>query len=158
MRLKFLKVLYLVLLLLALAGAVWPQSGLTVTASSLNGQTPAVYHFSFIVEREISPRAVLGIVFPAGFDLTQVKMADSRILNGGMQVTVNSDTVWAIRSGLGKVIASGTRVDLLLAAVVSAENARAANFQVLHRESRGEINRSRQRAEIGLYEGRNKGK
>ncbi len=153
MKLKFLKLGYVAPILMTLTSTVWPQSNLTVTATSVNAQAQAIYHFTFMADREIGSSASIGIVFPSDFDLTLVKMADSRTMNGGLQITVSADTVWARRSGLGKAIASGTRVDLLLAAVVSVEMAQSADFQVLHREMGGGINRSRQRVEIGLYRG-----
>ncbi len=136
-------------ILLLISGLGLAQSGLTVTATSTAAGTPAVYVFSFTADQELSPRAGLAVVFPSGFDLSKVVMADSRSMDGGWLVRVQGDTVWAQRSGLGKAMAAGTAVDLILAAVVAETSAAAPEWLLLHREENA-LQTSRQRAEITL--------
>ncbi|HPI74416.1 MAG TPA: hypothetical protein PK843_04975 [bacterium] len=135
--------------LLLIAGLGLAQSGLTVTATSTAAGTPAVYVFSFTADQELSPRAGLAVVFPSGFDLSKMMMADSRSIDGGWLVRVHADTVWAQRSGLGKTITAGTVVDLILAAVVAETIPAAPEWLLLHREESA-LQTSRQRAEITL--------
>jgi hypothetical protein len=131
--------------------ALVAQSGLTVTTTSIAAETPAVYMFSFQCDKPIGPAAALGVVFPAGFDLAKVLLADSRTMDGGMAVRVHGDTVWAQRSGRGQAILAGTKVDLILAAVVPAQPGDGSvEFEVLHKEADGLQSRNRQRVDLVL--------
>jgi len=136
---------------LLLARVLMAQSGLMVTATSVTAEMPAVYIFSFQCDKPIGPAADIGVVFPAGFDLTKVLLADSRAMDGGLAVRVQGDTVWAQRSGRGSTIPAGTKVDLILAAVVPAQPGDGSvEFDVLHKEADRLQSRNRQRVELVL--------
>ena len=131
--------------------AMMAQSELTITATSVAPQTASAYIFSFVADQEISPRAALAIVFPSAYDLSQVVLVDSRTLDGGLEVRVRQDTVWALRSGRGKSIVAGTRVDLIFAAVLkTASGSDGSQFVLLHRNETGALRQSSQRADVNL--------
>jgi hypothetical protein len=137
--------------MLVLCQASLAQHDLTITTTSIVISKPAAYIFSFINDREVTPNAALAVVFPTGFDLTTVAVADSRTMDGGLQVRVQQDTVWVQRSGRGKTLVVGTRIDLILAAVISAEPTNQVNeFEILHKEKNEILSRSRQRVAIEL--------
>jgi hypothetical protein len=77
----------------------------------------AVYELRFVAADTLSSRARFEVILPAGFDVSGVQLASSRIMDGGFAVKVAQDTVRIFRSGEGKSLPPGTAIDLLFAAV-----------------------------------------
>jgi hypothetical protein len=140
----------LILLILPL-WSLFGQSRLQVSATNTAPQSPAAYIFDFTADQELGKADRIGVVFPKGFDLSQVAMVDSRAMSGGLSVTVSKDTVWARRSGRGSVLAAGSKVDLVVAVAVKTANVNSAEFTILIADKQRTVRQSRQQARIESY-------
>ncbi len=85
----------------------------------LNTAVPTIYNFVISVNEDIPVKSEIILVFPSEFDLSQISIADSRVLNGGLDVSTNLDSVIIKRSGLGDVIDSGTKTDLKIGLITN---------------------------------------
>ncbi len=89
----------------------------------------SIYHLEFQLDQPLSPQATIIVSFPAGFHLNGVLIAGSATINGGFRVKVNNLDVEIQRSGLGRTIRAGEKVDLRFANVVNPE-ATDRNYEV----------------------------
>ncbi|HNR68506.1 MAG TPA: hypothetical protein PKN04_08470 [bacterium] len=99
-----------------------------------------VYSVTWTADREIAADAAIGVVFPRACNLSQVIMADSRQLNGGLMVNVSGDTVWVQRSGLGEKLAAGDSVEVKIASVFNPVSPdQPYEFKILLRDERAPV-------------------
>jgi hypothetical protein len=77
----------------------------------------AIYELSFTTTDALKSTACFDIVFPASFDISNVRLAGSSTINGGFNVVTSGDTVHVERSGLGRPIPPGEKVALMMASV-----------------------------------------
>jgi len=105
-------------------GTAWAQEQITIKASNPTVHKRAVYTVAFVAPTTILPDASIEIAFPKEYILTNKIMAGSRVLNGGLQVSVRGDTVLVQRTGLGKEIPSGTQVDVMLSDIINPGKAK----------------------------------
>ncbi len=140
----------LILLLLPL-WSLFAQSRLQVSATDTAPQRPAAYIFTFTLDSELGKDGRIGVVFPGEFDLSQVAMADSRAMTGGLALTVRKDTVWAARTGRGAALPAGTRVDLVLAVAVKTAESATSAFTVLVADKQKSVRQNRQQIRIEAY-------
>jgi len=104
-----------------MAVALHAQTPERVQAVPLAAGKPAVLRFWFTAEEPVSPTWRIGLVMPRTLNLGSVQFADSRTLNGGLDVSVRQDTVWVNRSGAGDSLKTG-RFDVMVAMVGLPEN------------------------------------
>jgi len=116
--------LVLTVVVIQFSGVVWAQEQITIKASNSTAHKRTVYTVDFIAPSTIQPDASVKIVFPKEFILTNNIMAGSRMLNGGLQVSVMGDTVLVQRTGLGKEIPAGTKVDVMLSDIINPGKAK----------------------------------
>jgi hypothetical protein len=140
----------LVLLLLPL-WSLLGQSRLQVFATNTAPQSQAAYIFNFTLDKELGKGDRIGVVFPQGFDLSQVAMADSRAMTGGLSVIVRKDTVWATRSGRGTIMPAGSKVDLVVAVAAKTSDVSSAEFTILIADKQNNLRQSRQQSRIEAY-------
>lgn len=79
----------------------------------------SIYQVSFVLSDTLPSDAVIMITFPGDFDLPRVKLAGSSTINGGFKVSVDGQRVVLKRSGLGRPIPPGERVDVKFANVIN---------------------------------------
>jgi hypothetical protein len=142
---------YVLILLLLPLWSLFGQSRLQVSATSTASQSAAAYIFNFTLDRELGKADRIGVVFPQGFDLSQIAMADSRAMTGGLLVTVRKDTVWATRTGRGAVLPAGSKVDLVVAVAVKTSSANASEFVILVADKQNNVRQSKQQTRIEAY-------
>ncbi|MBN1542429.1 hypothetical protein JW992_09810 [candidate division KSB1 bacterium] len=120
----------------ALAAAVFAQDGETVRVFDARPRELTAYSVVWVADRPVAADAVIGVVFPSLCNLSQVVMADSRKLNGGVSVSVLGDTVWVQRSGLGATVAAGDTVDISIASIFNPPaDSEPLEFQILERRN-----------------------
>ena len=95
------------------------QNTLSIKANDQTAHVRTIYKIEFTAAEEISPNAVFEIIFPKSFLLTNNIFSGSNTLNGGLDTEVRSDTVIVTRSGLGKAIPVGNKVDIMLSDIIN---------------------------------------
>jgi hypothetical protein len=91
----------------------------TIALEAIHPQTNerSIYVVNISLDQEILPTAKILVTFPANFDLTEVIIAGSTTINGGFELLKEKSTVILKRSGLGRVIKHGEKVDVKFANV-----------------------------------------
>lgn len=80
-----------------------------------------MYQLEFRLSEELPPDAVISIVFDEVFDLSQLNIASSASILGGLSVQRRGNIVWIFREGNGPALKPGTRVSLWLSAIGNAK-------------------------------------
>ncbi|RMD89468.1 MAG: hypothetical protein D6813_10630 [Calditrichaeota bacterium] len=80
-------------------------------------ESVSIYEISFVTTEELQPKAQIVVIFPAEFDLSKVKIANSFTINGGFNVEVQGNRVVLKRTGQGDTIPAGKKVEVLFANV-----------------------------------------
>jgi|GEM_PF-1938200 len=80
-------------------------------------EAASIYEINFTPTKALPPDARFMITFPKAFDLSKVNMAGSPSINGGFRTQVEDSTVIITRSGLGRTIEVGEKVQLHFATV-----------------------------------------
>ena len=106
-----------IVLVFAVGSAVQAQTEAPVRVLDQRPLELTAYELTWDTDRSLDADATIGVVFPSLCNLSQVVMADSKKLNGGLSVAVSGDTVWVERSGRGDAVATGERVDLKIASI-----------------------------------------
>ena len=126
---------YILMLLFVFTG-VLSSFAQSVKVTQLESKKPAAYDIVFQADQDIAPQGEIDIIFPQDFNISQVILADSRTLTGGLTVTVNKDTVKIKRSGLGDVVSAGSTPDIKLATVINPQDMdKEYDFRILIREN-----------------------
>lgn len=89
-----------------------PADSVEIVAKHPEIKNSSIYQINFVVDKPIPPKAVFRIVFPIGFNLSDLMIAGSTTINGGFLLQVDGQVVTIRRSGLGKEIPANQRVDL----------------------------------------------
>jgi hypothetical protein len=105
------------------------NSGLQITASNPDAGAASLHTLQFITSDSLAAAAVLEVDYPAGFDLSNVTIAGSDAINGGLDVVVAGSTVSISRTGKGDVLAPGN-LDLKYAVVGNAANPDSYNISL----------------------------
>jgi hypothetical protein len=111
--------------LLAITSTVtMAQTPVTVRPLDSSATAVTLYTVSFALPDSLHPDAEIAVTFPNGFDLKRVEIAGSSTITGGLDVSVDSQTVVIRRKGRGGTYAPGTQVDVKFATVVNPQQAR----------------------------------
>jgi len=92
-------------------------SGATIDSLSVKPVNPeaeaiTIYEVNFVLSDTLPSDAVITVTFPDGFDLSRVKLAGSSTINGGFKVSVEDSVVTITRTGLGREIPPGQKVEI----------------------------------------------
>jgi len=105
------------------AGGLRAQGTLSATALNPLTEATSLYKLQFRFAVPIDSGAGFVLDFSRGFDVSQVKVAASSTILGGLTVRVRENKVLVLRKGSGPLIPSGRGVDLWLSAVRNANGA-----------------------------------
>jgi len=94
-----------------------PQDSIKVIAKSPEAEAASIYQIEFRLSKPLSPKGVIQIKFPKGFDLSNLQVAGSSTINGGFDLKVEDQTVILKRSGLGRLIKANEKADVKFAIV-----------------------------------------
>ncbi len=124
------------LLLLATAGGLFAQApAITVKALDPNPAATSLYSFTFNLSDSLPPQGAISILFAEGFDLSNVSIAASSVIKGGLTPYVKGREVIVVRRGEGGALKSGERVDILLSAIKNPAGPGPFTLKVfLHRD------------------------
>jgi hypothetical protein len=116
---RFLPVLFFIISIFILISAAQasPADTVNVVARHAESNAKSIYKIEFRLATAISPKAILKVTFPDGFDLSELKIASSTTMNGGFDAEVNGQVLLLKRSGLGREIKPGEKVDVNFAIV-----------------------------------------
>jgi hypothetical protein len=87
-----------------------------------------IYEVKFTSSQSLPADAKFQFTFPAGIDLSKVRIAGSATINGGFKTQVKDSQVIIERSGLGDIIPPNTPVDLMFTSVINPDQ--AGNFVI----------------------------
>ena len=110
-------------LLVGGAGSLRAQGTLSATALNPLTEATTLYKLQFRSALPIDSGAGFVLDFPPGFDVSQVKVAASSTILGGLTVRVRENRVLVLSKGTGPLIPSGRSVDLWLSAVRNPDGA-----------------------------------
>lgn len=74
----------------------------------------SLYEISFTTKDSLDRRAEIVLEFPAGLDLSLLRLASSTSINGGFKLTRDRNVVRVQRTGLGETVPPGKNVALQL--------------------------------------------
>ncbi len=109
--------------------AALPADTIEVIAKHPEISKSAIYQINFVVSKVIPSKAILRVLFPAGFDLSDLVIAGSTTINGGFILTVDGQVVTMKRSGLGREIPANEKVDIKFAIVKNPDQP-ADNYSI----------------------------
>jgi hypothetical protein len=105
--------------LLLLSVATLQAQSMQITTALYHPRIATIYDFVISINEEVPSKSQILLIFPSQFDLSKVSVADSRTLDGGLEVSVKQDTVEIKRSGRGKNIDANTPIDLKIGLIVN---------------------------------------
>jgi hypothetical protein len=105
--------------LLLLSGATLQAQSMQITTALDHPGIATIYDFVISINEDVPSKSQILLIFPSQFDLSKVTVADSRTLDGGLEVSVTSDTVEIKRSGRGKTINANTPIDLKTGLIIN---------------------------------------
>lgn len=122
---KFMKIrccsnlINLLIFLLTITSGSWAAlaDSVKIIAKHPEIRSSSIYQVNFVIDKPIPAKAAFRIVFPIGFDLSDLMIAGSSTINGGFTLQVEGQTVTIKRSGLGKEIPPNQPVDVKFAIV-----------------------------------------
>ena len=82
-----------VVMCILFAGSLFAQTDGAAKSSHLEPLKPAAFQLQLQFSQPVSPEDNVDIIFPTQFSLSQVVMASSPDLDGGIAVAVNRDTI-----------------------------------------------------------------
>lgn len=95
------------------------RDSLTVHALRAQPGKPSLYELRFVTTDTLVRDAEIVVTFPRAFDLSQLEIAGSSLINGGFKLERKDQEVRLRRTGLGEKIPPGRRVSLQLGLVVN---------------------------------------
>ncbi len=106
-----------VLFTVAILTPLFAQSQKTIPELEIRAKQPlpgkmTIYNISFIAPDTLTARAFFALSFPKEFDLEMLEIADSRIVDGGLEIGRKDRRAEISRSGLGKNILPETQVEI----------------------------------------------
>ena len=112
----------LVIVFLTVSSLQSQESGQTQKSVSIIPASPrleqtCLYSLEFNLPDSLLPNGAISIIFPETFDLSNVALAASTSINGGLATLVNGSEIIVFRKGEGDLKARGTRVDIKLSAI-----------------------------------------
>ncbi|MDZ7331855.1 MAG: hypothetical protein ONB13_07850 [candidate division KSB1 bacterium] len=124
-KVKFMKIrwysnlIILLIVLLTITSGSWAAlaDSVKIIAKHPEIRNSSIYQVNFVLDKAIPAQAAFRIVFPIGFDLSDLMIAGSSTINGGFVLQVEGQTVTIKRSGLGKEIPPNQPVDVKFAIV-----------------------------------------
>ncbi len=99
---------------------------LQLTAVNPKPDRPCLYVLKFQLPRQIPPRAAVEVTFPAGYNVSGVKIAGSNELAGGIRFVADSLRVRLERTGLGPALPAGKTAQIIFGPVRRPKNRSAA--------------------------------
>jgi hypothetical protein len=130
------KLLYLCsLLIVCAAWSSLAQEKMTVKALRAAPRKASIYEVTFSTTEALARDAEIRLTFPASYDLSELDIAGSTSINGGMTLTRNGQRVIVKRGGLGTVVPRGQQVSLQLGLIknpATFANAEPVRVEVLH--------------------------
>lgn len=119
---------------LSFANAQEEQRGVPQTKANANGDSlrlealkaeagkPSIYMLSFTTRDTLPADAVFELTFPPEFELSQLEVAGSRTMNGGIKLTKDRQKVLLKRTGLGRAVPPGKKVSLKFGLIRNPSN------------------------------------
>jgi len=107
-----------------------PADTIDVIAKHTEIAKSSVYQINFIVSKPIPVKAIIRVIFPDEFDLSDLMIAGSTTINGGFDLIVDKQVVTMKRSGLGREIPANEKVDVKFA-IVKNPNQPADNYKII---------------------------
>lgn len=98
-------------------GNLSAQNSITVSLANSNLGATSIYSLEFDLPDSLTSSGALSVLFPKEFDLSNVNIAASSRIKGGLSTIVKEQEVIIIRKGEGGLKLPGERVDLILSAV-----------------------------------------
>ncbi len=125
-------------MLLISPALLFGQNTLSVIPGNATPGKRSLYSLAFTLPDSLPSDGAMSVVFPAGFDLSGVKIAASNAIKGGFTTRVEGNEIILVRNGLGETLKSGQKVDLKLAVVRNAKTAAGPfTLQVLMQHEQG---------------------
>jgi hypothetical protein len=93
------------------------QDSLKVTPLDFRPGNVSIYEISFVARDSLLPDAEIAITFTSEFGLSNVKLANSTVINGGFKVLVEANKIILQRTGAGGIVPPGKKVDIKFANV-----------------------------------------
>ncbi len=125
--------LLLILILVPLANnsaLATPADTIEVIARHPESGKSSIYQLNFVLSKSIPPKAIIRVTFPDEFDLSDLMIAGSTTINGGVDLNVEGQVVTMRRSGLGRKIPANEKVDVKFAIVKNPEQP-AENYKII---------------------------
>lgn len=111
-----------------LSAQTTPSRADSFTIQALKAQpgSNSLYEIAFIPRDTLATDAEIVINFPAACALSELEIAGSTDINGGLQLTRDGQQVTVRRSGLGDALPPGQRVSLKLGMIGNPEDLNAS--------------------------------
>jgi hypothetical protein len=106
-----------------------PADTIEVVAKHPESGKSSIYQINFVISKPIPPKAIIRVIFPAEFDLSDLMIAGSTTINGGFDLEVDRQMVIMKRSGLGREISANEKVDVKFA-IVKNPNQPGDNYKI----------------------------
>ncbi len=130
------KLLYLCsLLVICFASSSSAQEKMAIKALRAAPRLASLYEISFVTSEALAVDAEIRISFPASYNLSELEIAGSTSINGGLTLTRDGQRVIVKRSGLGTAVPRGQQVSLQLGLIknpAAFATAEPVQIEVLH--------------------------
>ncbi|MCI0512396.1 hypothetical protein L0128_04210 [candidate division KSB1 bacterium] len=130
--------LSILVMLPGLWAGLMAQTAVTIKPLFNQEKAATIYEVKFTVREALAADAEFELIFPGSYNLTKVTLAGSADINGGFQTSVKDSTVTLKRSGLGKIVPTGSVVTLQLATIVNPGKAGEYPVRFQVKSSRGD--------------------
>lgn len=117
----------LIVILLVITTKIFAQNSIRITPINPSLGSTSIYDIDFILRDSLTAYGAISIVFPKEFDLSNVNIAASSFINGGLSTIVKGQEVIIVRKGEGDLKKLGEKVDIKLSAVRNP-NVDAGNY------------------------------
>jgi hypothetical protein len=126
-----------------------PLDSLKVTPLNAAAGEVSIYQISFVASDTLYPDGQISITFPADFDLTNVKIANSTSINGGFKVSVQNNKVILKRTGLGRMVLPKEKVEVKFANVKNPKKAET-DFPLIVEFQNRDLNQIQRMEEVSV--------
>jgi len=107
-----------------------PADTVEVIARHPESGERSTYQINFEVSKPIPVNAIIRVIFPDEFDLSDLIIAGSTTINGGFDLSVNRQVVTMKRSGLGKEIPANAKADVKFAIIKNPDQP-SDNYKII---------------------------